>query len=103
MPELQYCPMFKPGLAFLPSPGLHPAAQAAIAGLNGQCDAEAVIQGVLAEHGFQAAAEANYALQVCALRITLDYAVLSAGVRIATLCPLNERFQLRRGQSGRDE
>jgi SagB-type dehydrogenase family enzyme len=100
MPELQYCPMFKPGLAFLPSPGLHPAAQAAMAGLNGERQAEAVLQDVLAEHGFWVAAEARYALQVCALWNHLDYAVLSGGAKIARLCPLNGSFQWQRGRTG---
>jgi len=100
MPDLQYCPAFKPGLAFFPSPGLDPAAQAALAGLDGERETEALIQGVLAAHGFWAAAEARYALRICELGTKLDYAVLHEGARIAWLCPLNGDFQLQRGRTG---
>ena len=102
MPGLLYCPFLKPGLQFYRTPGLHPAAEALIAGLNGEHDADAAIQEILSQHGFRAAAEAQYALRLCAGGNSIDYAVRSGGVRIATLRPLRAGYEWKPERTGRE-
>lgn len=101
MPSLLYCPVLKSGLQFYRTPGLHPAAQALLTGMNGEHGADAAIQEILSQQGFQAAAEAQYALRLCTASNSIDYAVRSDGVRIATLQPLCANYEWKSGRTGR--
>jgi len=100
MPDLQYCPVFKSGLAFNPAAGLHPAAAGAMDALRGECDVETVVQLVLNGYGLAAAVQTRDALQLCAISNLLDYDVRFAGRYLARLCLLHPYVQPQRGRTG---